>query len=112
MMPDQGTRPVDVSATLESNGEMTVGDRTIPTTIWAVRFSHMPGITSKQTLSSDGVLVRDEIDVPFGTMVTRIVDRDVQMLQRPDVVAAPARHLGQTLERFGQSGIELQGFVE
>jgi hypothetical protein len=75
--PEQGLEPVEVRSELVSeDDEIVRRGRAIPVSTWHTTMSNLPGVRVTEMVSSDGYLVRDEVTLPFGTMTSRLADRD------------------------------------
>ena len=72
--PQIGLSPVTVRHVLVGEDEFDVGDRTIPVTTWKTTTSLLP-LEAIEQYSTDGHLVLQEVNLPFGAMVTRIATR-------------------------------------
>lgn len=62
--PDNGIEPVHVVQTRLREEMATVGDRTIPVTVWSVETSTLPGVTATSRYSADGWMIDERAPIP------------------------------------------------
>ena len=72
--PQSGLSPVTFRHVFVGEDEFDVGDRIIPVTTWKTTTSLLP-LEALERYSTDGHLVLQEVNAPFGAMVTRIATR-------------------------------------
>lgn len=72
---DDGLAPITVSSELKNRTTIEREGREVAVGIWHTTTSNLPGITSVETIDSEGLLLREEVQLPFGTMVTRLADK-------------------------------------
>jgi transglutaminase-like putative cysteine protease len=73
MEPENGLEPVVTTHVFQGRDELEFEDQTLPVTVWTTTSSIMPRISATSMFTSDGHLVRDEVRMPIGRLVTRLV---------------------------------------
>jgi len=71
-----GVEPIEVTMTKVSEGRMDVNGRELPVTTWSLTSSDLPGIPMTAIYSADGIVIEQAMNLPVGTMVSRLTTRD------------------------------------
>lgn len=67
-----GIRPSRMTARRIGEATFTVGERTIPVSVWSMTSSAMPTLSTTMHLSADGEVVYSAVDVGIGLLETRL----------------------------------------
>lgn len=81
--PQAGIDPIGYSSTLESSGTVTHDGREIPVTIWKSTSETMPGMPSRDTISSDGELLSSVAKLHVGEVTTRLTTKEKAQAFKP-----------------------------
>jgi len=76
MLPESGLEPQEIRMRRVGEEETHLLGQQRAVTVWEQTTSGMPGVMTKLYLSADGHVVRTEVDVPFGRMVTRLATEE------------------------------------